>query len=355
MRIGVRAAAALGLLLVASGCGSGSSSPGGAAKLGGPLNIVAWEGYTDPSFVNTFQKQTGCHINVTYAGSSDEMFAKFRSGGGASYDLVSASGDASLRFVNSGAVQPVDLSKIPNWKDLAPQLKSPPHNTVNGKHYGVSFMWGPDVLLYNKKVFKTPPTSWAVIYDPKYRGQISIPDNPIQIADVAVYLHYSHPYNLTDAQLAKIKTVLQQQRPLVRKYWASAGDVEQLFKAHEVNVGAVWPLMTNDLRKAGATVADTIPREGATGWADTWMLSTHTKHAACAYAWMNYALSPKVQKQVVAVTAYSPANLKTAALLGPAESAALHISDPKFFDSLKFWQTPPNYAKWQQIWNDIKG
>jgi hypothetical protein len=62
MRIEVRAAAALALLLVASGCGSGSSSPGGAAKLGGPLNIVAWEGYTDPSFVNPFQKQTGCHI-----------------------------------------------------------------------------------------------------------------------------------------------------------------------------------------------------------------------------------------------------------------------------------------------------
>jgi putative spermidine/putrescine transport system substrate-binding protein len=155
--------------------------------------------------------------------------------------------------------------------------------------------------------------------------------------------------------LARIKTVLQKQRPLIRKYWASAGDVEQAFKSHEVTLGAVWPLMTNDLKKAGEPVAETIPREGATGWADTWMLSTHSQHTACAYAWMNYALSPKVQKQVVEVTSYSPANLKTAALLGPARSKALHITDTRYFDSIQFWQTPPNYAKWQQIWNDVLG
>src|SRR5438067_10000240 len=117
----------------------------------GELDVIDWEGYTDSSFVSQFQKQTGCTVKSTYAGSSDEMFAKFRGGGGTSYDLVSASGDASLRFIQSGAVQPVDLKRLPNWNDLAPQLKSPAHNTVNGKHYGISFMWGPNVLIYNTK------------------------------------------------------------------------------------------------------------------------------------------------------------------------------------------------------------
>jgi spermidine/putrescine-binding protein len=113
--------------------------------------------------------------------------------------------------------------------------------------------------------------------------------------------------------------------------------------------------MTVQLKAAGAPVGETIPREGATGWADTWMLNTHARHPNCAYAWMNYATSPAVQKQVVAVTGYSPANLKTGALLGPKESAALHITDLKYFNSLKFWKTPPNYPQWQQIWNEIKG
>jgi putative spermidine/putrescine transport system substrate-binding protein len=351
-----RAGALAGILITTASVGSSRALASmHTAKLGGPLNIVAWEGYTDPSFVKPFEKTTGCKINVTYAGSSDEMFAKFRSGGGASYDLVSASGDASLRFIATKAVQPVDVKKIPNFNDLAPQLKSPPHNTVGGKHYGVSFMWGPDVLIYDKKAFKKAPTSWSVLYDPKYKGKITIPDNPIQIADVAVALGFKHPYALSDAQLNTIKAKLMKQRPLIRKFWASAGDVTNLFKNHEVVLGAVWPLMTNELTKAGVAVADTVPREGATGWADTWMLSSHSSHQACAYAWMNYALSPKVQKQVVGVTAYSPANLKTAKLLGPKLSAQLHITDKKYFNSIQFWQTPANYTKWQQIWNEVKG
>ncbi|HZU13976.1 MAG TPA: ABC transporter substrate-binding protein [Chloroflexota bacterium] len=353
------ALASLALILALSALGGAVSSAQvsrhAAGKIGGPLNMIAWEGYADPSFVRPFEAQTGCHINVTYAGSSDEMFAKFRAGGGTAYDLVSASGDASLRFIHSGAVQPVNVSKIPNWKNLAPQLKSPPHNTVNGKHYGVSFMWGPDVLIYNTHVFHKAPTSWSVIYSHAYKGRITIPDNPIQIADVAVYLHYKHPYNLSNAQLARIKNVLMAQRPLIRTYWTSAGEFDQLFKNGEVVAGAGWPLMTVQLKQAHVPVADTVPREGATGWADTWMLSSHSSHVACAYAWMNYALSPQVQKKVVAVTDYSPANLKTARLLPASEAKALHITDTHYFDTLKFWQTPPNYTQWQLIWNEIKG
>ena len=330
------------------------AAPAGA-KYEGELDVIDWEGYTDPSFVKSFQRQTGCVVKSTYAGSSDEMFAKFRGGGGTSYDLVSASGDASLRVIQSGAVQAVDLKRLAHWKNLLPQLKSPPHNTVNGKHYGISFMWGPDVLVYNTRVFKTAPTSWRVLYDKRYSGKISVPDNAIQIADVAVMLGYKHPYNLSDSQLATIKSVLQKQRPLVRKYWGSAGDFTNLFKSNEIVVGAAWPLMTVQLKQAHAPVGETIPKEGATGWADTWMLNVHARHPNCAYAWMNYATSPAVQKQVVAVTGYSPANARTAQLLGPKESAALHITDLKYFNSLKFWLTPPNYPKWQQIWNEIKG
>ena len=150
---------------------------------------------------------------------------------------------------------------------------------------------------------------------------------------------YKHPYNLNTTQLNKIKSVLQAQRPLVRHYWASAGDFESLFKTGDAVVGAGWPLMTVDLKRAHVPVSETVPKQGATGWADTWMLSSHSTHTACAYAWMNYALSPAVQAKVVAVTGYSPANLETAAILGPAKAKALHITDAKHFNTLKFWQT----------------
>jgi len=350
------------LLLAGCGTPAPSGGTGGGAATSAPvaqssgsqLNIVAWEGYVDDSWKTPFEQQTGCKVSVTYAGSSDEMFTKFRAGGGATYDLVSASGDASLRFIQAGALQEIAVGKIAHFNELAPQLQNPPHNTVDGKHYGVSFMWGPNVLIYDKKAFPTAPTSWGVLYDEKYKGQITIPDNPIQIADVALLLGMKDPYELSDADLAKVKDQLTKQRPLVRKFWASAGDFTDLFKNGEATIGAGWPLMTSELRKANAQVDDTIPQEGATGWADSWMLSKNSPNVDCAYKWMDYTISPAVQKQVVGVTAYSPANVKTSELLSADEAQQLHINDPSYFNSIKFWRTPSNYDAWVKLWNEIK-
>src|SRR5512147_78330 len=149
----------------------------------GTLNMIAWEGYTQPQWVKPFEKNSGCKVNAKYAGSSDEMVTLMRQGGGSQYDMVSASGDASLRLIKGGDVQPVNVALVPGWKDFIPELKSPPHNTVDGRHYGVSLQWGPNTLLYNTRDVTPAPDSWAAIYDPQYRGKITVPDNPIQIAD----------------------------------------------------------------------------------------------------------------------------------------------------------------------------
>jgi putative spermidine/putrescine transport system substrate-binding protein len=367
----VLACALLAALCTVVACGgssnTNSSSSGAAAATGvnvngpgeGKLNVVDWEGYTDPSFVKAFQKQTGCKVNSVYAGTSDEMFTKFSSGGGGQYDLASFSGDASLRAIKSGAVAPVDTSKLTNFKDLAPQLQSPPFNTQDGKHYGISFVWGANVLIYNKDKVSPAPTSWSVLYDPKYKGKITVPDNPIQIADPALqFFGASDPYAISQDTLNKVVTKLKQQRGLVRKYWVLATDFEQLFKSGDAVIGAGWPLMTNDLRKAGMNVGEVIPKEGVTGWSDTWMLSNKAKHPVCAYKWMNYATKPSTQKQVVAVTGYSPANTKTCSLLGKTKCNDLHVTDPKYYSSIKYWQTPTtptNYRQWTDAWAQVKG
>jgi putative spermidine/putrescine transport system substrate-binding protein len=336
-----------------------SSGPDVNQKGEGKLNMVIWEGYADKSFANAFTKQTGCKVNAVPAGTSDEMFTKFRSGGGGQYDLVSPSGDASLRLIKSGAAAPLDTAKLTNFNDLAPQLQSPDFNTVEGKHYGLSFMWGANVLIYNKDKIKTPPTSWADLYSQKYKGKITVPDNPIQIADVALQFEGAQdPYAIDEATLDKVKAKLKQQRPLVRKYWVLASDFESLFKSGDAVIGAGWPLMTNDLRKAGMNVGEVLPKEGVTGWSDSWMISSKAQHPICAYKWMNYVTSPKVQKQVADVTAYSPANLKTCEVVGQKQCKALHIRDEKYYDTIKYWQTPidpTNYRQWSDAWAEVRG
>ncbi|MEA2155148.1 MAG: putative spermidine/putrescine transport system substrate-binding protein [Solirubrobacteraceae bacterium] len=348
-------------------CGSDSGKKSGSAVKGpnissageGRLNIVNWEGYADSSYVKGFEKQTGCKVNSVPAGTSDEMFTKFRTGGGGQYDLVSPSGDASLRLIKSGAVAPLDKSKLTNFQDLAPQLQSPAFNTVDGKNYGISFMWGADVLIYNADKIKTPPDSWAVLYDPRYKGKITVPDNPIQIADPALqFLGADNPFAIDQATLDKAKAKLLQQRPLVRKYWVLASDFEQLFKSGDAILGAGWPLMTNDLRKAGLNVREVLPKEGVTGWSDSWMISAKAKHPVCAYKYMNYVTSPKVQAKVADVTAYSPANTKTCAVVGKARCNQLHITDTKYYDTIKYWETPTaptNYRQWTDTWAEVRG
>ena len=193
-------------------------------------------------------------------------------GGGGQYDLVSASGDADLRLIYGGDVKPVNITLIPSWKQFHPFLQSPPFNTIDGKHYGVSYEFGPNVLLYSTKTFKTAPTSWSVLYDKKYSGQITVPDNPIQIADAALYLSKTQPslgitdpYELTQTQFNAAVSLLKQEHPLIKKYWDLASQEISLFQSGTTVVGAAWPYQTNTLVAAGAKVADTIPEPGRDG------------------------------------------------------------------------------------------
>src|SRR5205809_5075668 len=151
--------------------------------------------------------------------------------------MVSASGDASLRLIYGKIVQPVNVKLIPDWKNFIPGLKSPSHNTIKGVHYGISLQWGPNTLLYNTAKVKPAPTSWSALYDPKFKGRITVPNNPIQIADVALYLSKTKPslgikdpYELTQKQFDAAIALVKQQRPLVKKYWALSSDELSLFK-----------------------------------------------------------------------------------------------------------------------------
>jgi putative spermidine/putrescine transport system substrate-binding protein len=376
-------AALVGALVVpavAVSRGNGSSLPTKIGKGEGALNLIEWPAYSDPSFAKPFEKQTGCIIHRKDAGTSNEMVALMRTGGGGGggqYDLVSASGDASLRLIVGGDVQPVNVNLIPDFKNFIPQLQSPPHNTVEGRHYGVSLQWGPNVLLYNTDKVPQKPTSWKALYDPKYRGLITVPDNPIQIADAALYLSKTQPslgikdpYELTQQQLDAAGNLLKQQRPLVKKYWALASDEIDIFKNGDADVGAAWPYQTITLKDAKAPVADTIPSEGATGWADTWMLSSHAQHPNCAYQWMKWVSTPKVQAQQALSFGETPANTKACPIMDEMQKgscAQYHVNAPaSYFRSIKFWKTPTrdcgngktdctDYSAWQQKWQEIKG
>jgi putative spermidine/putrescine transport system substrate-binding protein len=371
------AALAAALCVPAAGVSAGNGLPTTIGKGEGQLNLVAWEGYTQKQWVQPFTKATGCKVNAKYAGSSDEMVTLMRSGGGSQYDMVSASGDASLRLIYGKDVQPVNVNLIPDWKNFIPALKSPPHNTIGGQHYGVSLQWGPNTLLYNTAKVKPAPTSWAAIYDPKYKGKVTVPDNPIQIADAALYLSKKQPslgikdpYELNSKQFNAAVALLKKQRVLIKKYWALASDEIDLFKNGDAVIGATWPYQTNTLIGEKVPVKDLIPKEGATGWADTWMLSAKAKHPNCSYMWLKWISTPKVQAQQAIYFGETPANPKACPImnkLAKGSAAQYHCgASAAYFRSIKFWKTPVaecgngqkncmDYTQWQQAWTQLKG
>jgi putative spermidine/putrescine transport system substrate-binding protein len=309
------------------------------------------------------------------------MVALMRSGGGGGggqYDLVSASGDASLRLIYGGDVQPVNVNLIPSWKQFLPNFRSPAHNTVKGVHYGVSVQWGPNTLIYNTKLVKPAPKSWSAIYSSAYKGKITVPNNPIQIADAALYLMKTQPklgikdpYELTRAQLDASVKLLKQQKPLLKRYWASATDEIADFKNGDVVIGAGWPYQTLQLQAAKAPIAETIPKEGATGWADTWMLAKRAPHPNCAYLWMKYVTQPQVEAKQALVFGETPVNPKACSYMNKLQKgscAAYHLNQPlSYYKTIHFWKTPVaqcgwqsanncmDYNAWQQAWTQVTG
>jgi putative spermidine/putrescine transport system substrate-binding protein len=378
---------------LAAGCGGGGGGGGNKTTTGeqsnlpqsigkgeGTLNVIEWPYYTDKSFAKPFEQQTGCKIHRKDAGSSNQMVALMRTGGGGGggqYDLVSASGDASLRLIKGGDVQPVNVDLIPSWKDFIPVFKSPPHNTVDGKHYGVSVQWGPNTLMFNTDKIKPAPTDWGILYDPKFKGQITVPNNPIQIADAALYLSKTHPdtgitdpYELTQEQFDKTIDLLKQQKPLVKTYWNYATDEIQAFSQGDVSVGASWPYQTLQLQAKKLPIAEIIPEQGVTGWADTWMLASKAPHPNCAYMWMKYVTTPKVEAQQAIVFGETPVNPKACPFMDKIEAgscAKYHLNEPlTYYDTIKFWKTPipdcgngdsncMDYNEWQKAWTEVTG
>jgi len=344
----------LGLLVLASfvlsACGAKSTKPEGEVA------IIAWAGYiengsTDPAYdwVTEFEKKTSCKVTVKTAATSDEMVTLMNQGG---YDLVTASGDASNRLIAAGKVQEIDLSRIPSWGTVDKRLQDAPWHTVEGKHYGVPYQWGPNVLMYNTAVFPEAPTSWDVTFvemnlpdGATNKGRVQAYDGPIYLADAALYLKFhnpelgiDNPYDLNQKQFDAVVALLTAQRPLISRYWHDAYVQMDDFVNEGVVASGSWPFQVNFME--GVSVASTVPEEGATGWADTTMMHVDAPHPNCAYAWMEWSLNPKLQGDLAAWFGSVPA--VPAACTGNEiltdEGCATNGFDN--FDKIWFWRTP---------------
>jgi len=388
--IGVRwrgrfACAVVGVLVAVAGCKGKEGGAGGGAvakititpttdaradartflaqlcpqPIGGELNFMVWEGYTDTLFAKPFEEQCGVKLNSTYMGSSDELVAKLRAGGSETIDLVSPSSDAITQIVQAGLAAPLDLSKIPSYGDLMASFLALSMAKKADTVYGVPWAFGPNPLVYDTTKVSPAPTSWALLFDPKYRGKVTVQDDIATLWMVAQLLGMDDPtdrsklYNLTDEQLAQVKAKALQLRPQIRKYWSTAGDMTQLFQGREVVMGEGWPLMTAQLRAANFPAGEVIPQEGTTAWADHWVMTRGAKNLAAAYAWLEYTAQPFTQKLMADVTNYIVASPGAKTYMSP-EQVATQRDIADYGTRVNFWQWSPRRDRYQEVWNQVK-
>ncbi|MFN8168706.1 MAG: ABC transporter substrate-binding protein [Candidatus Nanopelagicales bacterium] len=383
--------AAVGLLT--SACGSSSSSAGGSAAPSasayagpvgageGQLNVLAWPGYaedgsTDPKvdWVTDFEKATGCQVNVKTFGTSDEAVQLMTAGG---YDVVSASGDATLRLIAADKVQPVNTALVPNYADIFDGLKNQKWNTVDGVNYGIPHGRGANILMYRTDKVSPAPDSWSITFDPAspQKGSVTAYDSPIFIADAAVYLKATKPelgiqdpYALDKTQFDAAVALLTEQKPLIGEYWSDYTKYLQASKAGSTTVGTSWQVIQNLAAADGTPVASVKPKEGATGWSDTWMVAKDTKNINCSYLWLDHIVSPKTNAAVAEWFGEAPANKKSCALTADKDHCAtFHADNEDYWSDVYYWNTPSTkcldgrtdvqcvpYAEWSKAWSSLR-
>ena len=382
------AALAAVLSFFAAGCGGGgddeSEGPKALESVGeseGQVNLIAWAGYvesgqTDPKvdWVTQFTKATGCKVNVKVGNTSDEMVTLMRTG---NYDGVSASGDATLRLIAGGDVAPVNTDLVPNYADIFEALKEQPHNSVDGQMYGIPHGRGANLLMWRTDKVEPAPESWEAVFDPNspYKGKVTAYDNPIYIADAALYLMKTkpdlgikNPYELDEKQFNAAVDLLKQQRQIIGEYWSDYTKEQAAFASGNSVIGTTWQVIANLLEADKVKVQTTLPKEGSTGWSDTWMISSKAKHPNCMYKWMNHIVSPKANAEVAEWFGEAPSNAKSCDMTATDNHCEIfHADDERYFDKVWYWTTPQkdcgddrgevckDYSEWVQAWTEIKG
>ncbi len=356
-------AAAAGLLVLVGaascgGSGSGSGSASGVdtspAKVSGPLQVYAYEDGFTPGYVKSFkQEYPKVQLETQAFQSSTEALTKLRTGA-VSPDVINTCVDENAaEEVKLGVFRPLDVSKIPNWKDIDPALKKLPGVMSGGKVYVIPVDAGDGGIQYDPRHVKPAPTSWKDLFDPRYAGEASIEDNPVTAIDAgALALGIEDPLHMTEAQLQQVKQFLIQHKSQFRTWWQSDTDEEQLYKTGEIWISSGYRDDSFVVSKSGVPNDFVLPKEGSLEWTCGYGISAHAHNLNAAYAMLNWYAGVAAETYEAKTWHYRIANVKARAAL-PQSVLAASGNNQKLTHPIPASE-PANYTEWVQVWQEVK-
>ena len=283
---------AIAVVLSIGGCGMSDEGPidkpneGGASPV---LYYFTWSDYTDPTLLADFEKKTGVRVVVDTFSSNEELLAKVQSGA-TGYDVVVPSDFMAGVMGKLGLLATLDLQKIPNVALLETHLQNLAFDPT--QQFAVPYLWGTVGIGYDAKVFSSPPDSWEVLWDPRYRGRISMLNDQREVFGMALR-SMGHSLNSQDpVVIQQAKEKLIRQKPLVKTYTSEHFD--QLLVAGEVVLAHAWGGPIARAMRERSSIQYVVPREGGTIWTDCLaVLKTSTKKEL-AMEFINYLLEVDV-------------------------------------------------------------
>ncbi|WP_162917546.1 ABC transporter substrate-binding protein [Dongia deserti] len=310
------------------------------------LRVLTWEGYAEPEWVDAFKKDTGAEVKIVYVGSADEMFAKMQGSQGADFDVVSFDTSIFSRYIDANLLAPLDLSKIANAGNIAPEFREVKEIMRADKQFGVPFAWGSLPMVYDADVFPTPPESWEVMWNPEYAQQLICMDDANNcITWGALVAGVENPYNLSDDDFARVKAKLIEQKKLLLSYFAGFDEGVNMFAQNSIKVMySMGEPQVPALKKKGINAALTIPREGAPGWLDCWTMSVGATDPDLAHQWINNCLAAAVGDILTNKAGYG----------NTTNTEVNKAAGFTYGDKLSWLQQAENYEKRVAVWNEVK-
>jgi spermidine/putrescine-binding protein len=335
----------------------GLSSVAGARGAFAQSGEVVWlqqEGVSDPAFLKGFTAATVKPVAIT----SESAAAAQVLGGQLQGDvtLVSQGYGKNFWFADD-VVEVLDPANLPHWGDLYEYWQNHPlYHDAEGKLRAVPHIWGTDSLIHSTAYAKEID-SLAALFDPANEGKIGMPMNSIEAVAVAgQYLGVKEPFAPTDEELAAIKDALLKQKPLVRTYWETIGDLVNLFTSGEVTLAYGWLAVYTLVKEAGVDVAWANPKEGQIGWSNGNGVLKSSTQKELGTQFVDYLISPDYLLPLYQKLGYRTCSKVVTDSLTPEQRTALQLDDPEaVLANITPWITPPSELnrKIDDLWAEV--
>ena len=343
--------ATMGAALVAAALGA-RSRPAAAAET---ITVLNWQGYgTDEAWaLKLFAEHTGITVRHDYFNSEPEMVTKLRSNPGA-YDVALINSARTRTIATDGLIEAIDLSQVPNAKDLTPALRDHANLTEGGKHYGISWVWGMNSLAVRRGVVKGAD-SYAVLSDPAYKNRAALFDDAVTEVGIGALMTGQSINAPTD--LGAIKQKLTAMKPNIKLIWSSESEWNKAFVAGAFDVAIYWSGAAARAQKRYNLPVDFIvPKEGAIGWLDGLSVPSAAKNKAAALKFINFMIDPSFYLQWAKdAGAAASANAKAMSELAP-DNPIRTIHKAEYISALQFMSTLPDDRRkaFVDLWSEMK-